>query len=84
MNMYIQLFNTYIKKINIVIIKIKNKNENTHILQIVPQALTSYVNVHIIFIFNSYGLIPQKSFRCHLGCLTCIATQKLNNFSHVF
>jgi len=39
MNMYIQLFNTYIKKINIVIIKIKNKNENTHILQIVPQAL---------------------------------------------
>lgn len=38
--MYIQLFDTYIKKINIVIIQNqKNKNENTHILQIDPQAL---------------------------------------------
>lgn len=50
-----------------------------------PKLLTSYVNVHIIFIFNfilSYS--PKVLVRCRLGCLTCIATQKLNNFSHLF
>lgn len=50
-----------------------------------PKLLTSYVNVHIVFIFNfilSYS--PKVLVRCRLGCLTCIATQKLNNFSHLF
>lgn len=48
-----------------------------------PKLLTSYVNVHIIFIFNfilSYS--PKVLVRCRLGCFTCIATQKLNVFSH--
>lgn len=50
-----------------------------------PKLLTSYVNVHIIFIFNvilSYS--PKVLVRCRLGCLTCIATQKLNVFSRFF
>lgn len=50
-----------------------------------PKLLTSYVNVHIICIFNfilSYS--PKVLDRCRLGCLTCIATQKLNISSHLF
>lgn len=50
-----------------------------------PKLLTSYVNVHIIFIFNSIlSCSPVGLVRCRLGCLTCIATQKLNVFSHLF
>lgn len=50
-----------------------------------PKLLTSYVNIHIIFIFHKFisSYFPKVLVRCHLGCLTCIATEAKRILSQV-